>query len=90
MIVFYLSKYYLDFVFINLYFVKYYLNSKLEKLHVLCTVAVNLESSVSNLGRVLFHNNSYIRPSLFFTKPCTLFKMLKKLIFLRENAVSIL
>ena len=45
--VFHLPKYYLDFVFINFYFVKYYLDSKLEKLHILCTVTVNLETSIS-------------------------------------------
>ena len=78
--VFYLPKYYLDFVFINLYFVKYYLDSKLGKLPLLCTVTVNM-------GRVLFHINSYIRSTLLFTKSSALLKMVKKLIFLKENAV---
>ena len=85
--VFYLPKYYLDFVFINLYFVKYYLDSKLGKLPLLCTVTVNMGTSISNLGRVLFHNNSYIRSTLFFTKSSALLKMVKKPIFLKENAV---
>ena len=62
----YLPKYYLDLVFINLYFVKYYLDSKLGKLHIKCTVTVNLETSISRLGRVLFHNNSYVLCTLFF------------------------
>ena len=79
--------YYLDFVFINLCFVKYYLDSKLGKLPILCTVTVNLETSISMLGRVLFHNNSYVRSTLFFTKSCTLLKMVKNIIFLKENAV---
>ena len=85
--VFYLPKYYLDFVFINLYFVKYYLDSKLGKLPLLCTVNVNLGTSISKLGRVLFHINSYIRSTLLFTKSSALLKMVKKLIFLKENAV---
>ena len=63
--VFYLPKYYLDFVFINLYFVKYYIDSKLGKLHIFCGMTVNLETSISKLGKVLFHNNSYIRSTLF-------------------------
>ena len=62
--VFYLTKYYLDFVFINLYFVKYYLDSKSGKLPILCTVTVNLDTSISKLGRVFFHNNSYVRSTL--------------------------
>ena len=66
--VFYLPKYYLDFVFIHLYFVKYYLDSKLEKLPILCTVTVNFETGISRLGRVLFHNNSYVRCPLFLTE----------------------
>ena len=61
------KKYYLDFIFINLYFVKYYSDSKLRKLPVLCNVTVNLETRISKLGVVLFHNNSYIRCPLFFT-----------------------
>ena len=75
---------YLDFVFINLYFVKYYLDSKLGKFHILFTVTVNLETSVSKLGRVLFHNNFYTRCNLIFTtsKSSALLKMVKKLIFL--------
>ena len=93
--VFYLPKYYLDFVFINLYFVKYYLDSKLGKPSILYTVTVNLETSISKLGRVLFHNNSYIRhalflhnnshirQALFFTESSALLKMVKKRIFLR-------
>ena len=85
--VFYLPKYYLDFIFINLYFVKYYLDFKLGKLHILCTITVNLETSISKLGRVLFHNNSNIRDPLFFTESSAVIKMVKKLIFLRENAV---
>ena len=85
--IFYLPKYYLDFVFIKLYFVKYYLDSKLGKVHILCTVTVNLETSISKLGRVLFHNKSYIRCPLFFTESSAKLKMVKKLIFLRENAV---
>ena len=39
---------------------------------------------MSKLGRVLFHNNSYIRSTLFFTKSSALLKMVKKLIFLKE------
>ena len=67
--------------------VKYYLDSKFGKLHTLCTVTVKLETSKSKLGRVLFHNNSYVRCPLFFTESSTMLKMVKKLIFLRENAV---
>ena len=70
--VFYLTKYYLDFIFINLYFLKYYLDSKLGKLPILSPVTVNLENSISKLGRVLFHNISYIRCPLFFTKSSAL------------------
>ena len=55
--VFYLPKYYLDFIFVILYFVKYFLDSKFGKLHILCTVTVNVKTSISKLG-VLFHNNS--------------------------------
>ena len=71
----------------NLYFVKYYLDSKLGKLPLLCTVTVNMGTNISKLGRVLFHNNSYIRSTLFFTNSPALLKMVKKLIFLKENAV---
>ena len=85
--VFYLPLYYLDFTFINLYFVKYYLDSKLGKLPTLCTVTVNLETSTCKLGRVIFQNNSYIRCPLFFTESSALLKMVKKLIFMRENTV---
>ena len=85
--VFYLTKYYLDFVFINLYLIRYYLDSKLGKLPILCTVSVNMETSIPKLGRVLFNNTSYVRTTLFFTKSCTLLKMVKKIIFLKENAV---
>ena len=85
--VFYLPKYYLDIVFINLYFVKYYLDSKLGKLPLLCTVTVKMGTSISKLGRVLFHINSCIRSTLLFTKSSALLKMVKKLIFLKENAV---
>ena len=49
--VFYLPKYNLDFVFINFYFVKYYLDSKLGKIPILCTVSVNMKTSISKLGR---------------------------------------
>ena len=56
----YLLKYYLDFVLMNLYIVKYYLDSKLGKLPILCIVTVNMETSISKLGRVLFRNNSYV------------------------------
>ena len=83
----YLPKYYLDFVFINLYSVKYYLDSKLGKLPTRFTGTVNLETSICKLGRVLFHNNSYVRCPLCFTESSALLKMVKKLIFLRENAV---
>ena len=83
--VFYLPKNYLDFVFINL--VKYHLDSKAGKLPILCTVIVNLETSKFKLGRVLFHKNSYIRCPLCFTESVTLLKVVKKPIFLRENAV---
>ena len=74
---------------------KYYLDSKLGKLHILCTVTVNLEFSIikkklSKLGRVLFHNNSYVRCPLFFTESSAMLKMVKKLIFLRENVVLLL
>ena len=48
--------------------------SKLGKLPLLCTVSVNLETSISKVGRVLFHNNSYGRSNLSFTKSCTLLK----------------
>ena len=85
--VFYFPEYYLDFVYISLYFVNYYLDSKLGKLHILCTVTVNLETSISKLGRVLFHNNSYARCPLFFTESFAMLKMVKKHIFLKENAV---
>ena len=70
------TKYYLDFIFINLQFVlfKYYLDSKLGKLPILSTVTVNLETSISKLGRVLFHNNSYVRFPLFFTESSALLK----------------
>ena len=62
-------------------------------------ITVNLETSTSKLGNVLFHNNSYIRhalflhnnshirQALFFTESSALLKMVKKLIFLRESAV---
>ena len=81
------SKYYLDFTFITLYFVKYYLDSMLGKLHIVCTLTVNLETSICNLGRILFHNNSQVRCPLFFTELSAFFKkMVQTLIFLRENA----
>ena len=35
---------------------------------ILFSVTVNLETSVSKLGRVLLHNNTYIRSTLLFTK----------------------
>ena len=70
--VLYLPKYYLDFCIHEPYFVKYYLDSKLGKLPLLCTVTVNMGTSISKLGRVLFHNNSYIRSTLFFTNSCSL------------------
>ena len=57
----YLQRYYLDFVFSNLYFVKYNLDFKLGKLTIFLfsvAVTVNLGTSKSKLGRVLFHNNS--------------------------------
>ena len=54
---------------------------------MLCPVTENLETSISKLGRVLFHNNSFIRCPLFFTESSSMLKMVKKLIFLRENAV---
>ena len=85
--VFYLLKYYLDFEFSNLYFVKYYLDSKLGKLPRLCTVTVNLETSINQLGSILFHNHSYVRCLLFFTESFALLKNGEKLIFLKENAV---
>ena len=73
--VFYLPKYYLDFVFINLYFLKYYSDSKLGKLLIPGTVTVNLETGISRkLGRVLFRNNSYIRFPLFSTESFTFLK----------------
>ena len=67
--------------------IRYHLNSMSGKLHVLCTVTVNLKTSISKLGRVLFHNNSYIRCPLVFTESSVLLKMVKQLIFVRENAV---
>ena len=44
-------------------------------------------TSISKLGRVLFHNNTYVRPTLFFTESCTLLKMVKKAILLKKNAI---
>ena len=85
--VFHLPKYYLDFVFINLYFVKYYLDSKSGKLPILFAVVVNLETSISKLGRVFVQNSSYVRCPLIFTESSALLKNGKKFIFLRENAV---
>ena len=41
------------------------LDSMLGKLPLLFTVTVNLETIISKLGKVLFHNNSYIRWLLF-------------------------
>ena len=78
----FLLKYYLDFLFVSLYFVKYYLDSKLGKLSIRCTVIVNLETIISKLGRVLFHNNSYLKFALFVTESSALLKNGEKVHFL--------
>ena len=71
-----------------MYFAMYYLHSKSGKLHILFSVTVNLETSISNLGRFLLRNNCYIRSTLFLTKSSALLKIVKKIIyFLREGAV---
>ena len=75
--VFHLPKHYLDFVLTNLYFVEYYLDGELGKLHVHFTVTVILESSISILERDKFHNNSYESCPLFFIGSSALLKMAK-------------
>ena len=54
---------------------------------ILCTVTVNLETSISKLGRVLFHNNSYVRCPLCFTKSSALIKSGAKAHFLEGKNV---
>ena len=53
-------------------------------------MTVNLKNSISKLGRILFHNNSYVRWPFIFTESSALLANGEKLIFLRENAVLIL
>ena len=59
----------------------------LSKLHILFSVTVNLETIISKLGRLLFHNNSYIMSTLFFAKSSAVLKIVKMLLFGRDNAV---
>ena len=81
--VFYLPKYYLDFVFINLYFVKYYLDSKLRKLRIHFNVSVNLKTSTSKLGSVLSHNISYV----FFLRENAVLILCGSLISIKQDSL---